>query len=159
MPDRTINWGDSQLDAKYQTGDSDPTGGDFVVAQRADGSQVLLQWNDTAGQWESTGDVDLGGNNLNSVGTATVSALEADSINITAVESGTITIAAGVTDVQVTTAPNNTYHQLFYNVESGGDTSRFDYFLSPTGGETVYRGNNNGGSDITINYRVVEVSQ
>jgi len=80
MPDRTVNWGGSQLDAKYQTGDSDPAGGDFVVAQRADGSQVLLQWNDTAGQWESTGDVDLGGNNLNSVGTAMVSALKADNI-------------------------------------------------------------------------------
>jgi len=77
MPDRTINWGDSQLAAKYQSGDSDPAGGDFVVAQRADGSQVLLQWNDTAGQWESTGDVDLGGNDLNSVGAATVGTLEA----------------------------------------------------------------------------------
>jgi len=80
MPDRTINWGDpNDAGTKYRTQDDDPAGGgNFVVAEDTDGNTVLLQWNPTASQWEYGGAVDLGGNDLTSVGTATVNALEAD---------------------------------------------------------------------------------
>jgi len=86
MPDRTIVWGDpADAGTKYRTQDDDPAGGgNFVVAEDTDGNTVLLQWNPdagTAGQWEYSGPVDLGGNDLTSVGTATVDALEAGSLD------------------------------------------------------------------------------
>jgi hypothetical protein len=64
--DRTLFWGAADDAAtEYRTRDSDPTGGgNFVVAERADGSSILLQWDDTAGEWVVGGPVNLNGNAL-----------------------------------------------------------------------------------------------
>jgi len=80
MPDRTLNLGDpADAATKYRLRDDDPAGGgNLVLAEDLDGNTVLLQWNPTAGQWEYGGPVDLGGNDLTGVGSATVNALEAD---------------------------------------------------------------------------------
>jgi len=79
MPDRTIVWGDpADAGTKYRTqDDASAGGGNFVIVEDLDGNTVLLQWNPTAGQFEYQGPVDMGGNDLNNVGTASVTALEA----------------------------------------------------------------------------------
>ena len=81
MSDRTLNWGESESEARYQTGDDDPDGGDFIVARDLDGERMLLKFDFTANEWQYAGDVDMGGGDLNSVGTARVDALEAESVS------------------------------------------------------------------------------
>jgi hypothetical protein len=87
MPDRTINWGDSETEATYQTGDDDPTGGgNFVVARDTNGGVTLLEYDPAAGEWVSRGDVNLSGNDLsaNAIDAGSVSAealLGADVLN------------------------------------------------------------------------------
>ena len=78
MSDRTLNWGESASAARYQTGDDDPDGGDFIVARDLDGQRMLLKFDFTANEWQYAGDLDIGGGDLNSVGTARVDAIEAD---------------------------------------------------------------------------------
>ena len=84
MPDRTIVWGDpADAGTKYRTqDDASAGGGNFVVAEDLDGNTMLLQWNPTASQWEFGGPVDMGGNDLSNVGTASVTALEAGGLSI-----------------------------------------------------------------------------
>jgi len=68
MSDRTLFWGETTDGARYQSGDSDPEGGDFIVAKNTDNDTVLLQWNQTATEWEFAGAVDMGGNDLTNAG-------------------------------------------------------------------------------------------
>jgi len=71
MPDdRELYFGAADDTAtEYRARDSDPTGGgDFVVAERADGTQLLLKWDDTAGEWVSGGPINLDGNDVTNVG-------------------------------------------------------------------------------------------
>ena len=79
--DRIANWGESESAARYQTGDDDPDGGNFIVARDLDGERVLLQFDYDADEWQYAGDVDMGGGDLNSVGTARVDALEAELVS------------------------------------------------------------------------------
>ena len=81
MSDRTLNWGESEAAARYQTGDSDPDGGDFIVAKNTDNETVLLQFDNTAEQWVFAGDVDLGGNDLQSIGLVETGALVGSILN------------------------------------------------------------------------------
>ena len=77
MSDRTINWGDSEVEAVYQTGDDDPDGGgNFIVARDTDGGVTLLEYDPVAGEWVARGDVNLDGNDLsaNVIDAAEVSA-------------------------------------------------------------------------------------
>ena len=77
MSDRTINWGDSEVESVYQTGDDDPDGGgNFVVARDTDGGVTLLEYDPVAGEWVARGDVNLDGNDLsaNAIDAAEVSA-------------------------------------------------------------------------------------
>jgi len=136
MPDRTIVWGDpADAGTKYRTQDDDPAGGgNFVVAEDTDGNTVLLQWNPdagTAGQWEYSGPVDLGGNDLTSVGTATVDAPEAG-------DTRTETIGSG--------------QYLYAGDFDGGDADdRLDNALaSASEGTTIYLERADYGSDRTI---------
>ena len=78
--DRIANWGESESAARYQTGDDDPDGGDFIVARDLDGQRMLLKFDFTANEWQYAGDVDMGGGDINSVGTARVDALEAEQL-------------------------------------------------------------------------------
>jgi len=68
MSDRTLFWGETTEGARYQSGDSDPEGGDFIVVKNTDNETVLLQWNQTATEWEFAGTVDMGGNDLTNAG-------------------------------------------------------------------------------------------
>lgn len=74
MPDRELYYGAADDAATtYRQRDSDPNGGgDFIVAEKADGSQILLQWDDTAGEWVSGGPVNLNGNDITNVGSLDV---------------------------------------------------------------------------------------
>ena len=79
MSDRTINWGDSEVEAVYQTGDDDPDGGgNFIVARDTDGGVTLLEYDPVAGEWVARDDVNLDGNDLsaNVIDAAAVSADE-----------------------------------------------------------------------------------
>ena len=80
--DRIANWGESEAAARYQTGDTDPDGGDFIVARDLDGQRMLLKFDFAANEWQYAGDVDMGGGDINSVGTARVDALETDQASI-----------------------------------------------------------------------------
>lgn len=58
MPDRTINWGSSETEATYQSGDSDPTGGgNFVLARDTDAGRVLLEYQPGSDEWVVRGRV------------------------------------------------------------------------------------------------------
>lgn len=74
--DRTAYFGAADDPAtEYRMRDSDPNGGgDFVLAERADGSEILLQWDDAASEWVSAGAVNLDGSDVRNV-----AALDADS--------------------------------------------------------------------------------
>ena len=77
MSDRTINWGDSEVEAVYQTGDDDPDGGgNFIVARDTDGGVTLLEYDPVAGEWVARDDLNLDGNDLsaNAIDAAEVSA-------------------------------------------------------------------------------------
>lgn len=80
MPDRTINFGADATDAAYALGDDDPTGGgNFVVAEDLAGQTRLLEWVPAQSTFAVRGTVDLNGNDLSGVGSATV-----DTVNATA---------------------------------------------------------------------------
>lgn len=72
VDERTAYWGDAD-EARYRTRDDDPTGGDYVVAETLDANgdpvDVLLRWDDTAGEWVSGGPVNMNGEDVTNVGT------------------------------------------------------------------------------------------
>jgi len=78
MPDRTINFGESETEATYQIQDTDGAagGGNFVVAKDTNANTVLLEYQPGSDTWEYAGDVDMNGGNVSGVGTLT-----ADSVN------------------------------------------------------------------------------
>jgi hypothetical protein len=78
MPDRTINFGESETEATYQIQDTDGAagGGNFVLAKDTNANTVLLQYDPTTDTWEYAGDVDMNGGNVSGVG-----ALTAESVN------------------------------------------------------------------------------
>lgn len=53
MADRTLNWGESETDARYQTRDADPAGGDFELVRDLDNATLALLYNFTAEQIEA----------------------------------------------------------------------------------------------------------
>jgi len=78
MPDRTINFGESETEATYQIQDTDGAagGGNFVVAKDTNANTVLLEYQPGSDTWQYAGDVDMNGGNVSGVGTLT-----ADSVN------------------------------------------------------------------------------
>ena len=79
MPDRTINWGDSETEASYRTQDDDPAGGgNFVVVEDLDGGLIPLQYNPTTGKVETAVPIDTGSNDITTTGAVSAGTLEAD---------------------------------------------------------------------------------
>ena len=79
MPDRTINWGDSETEASYRTQDDDPAGGgNFVVVEDLDGNLIPLQYNPTSGALETAVPIDTGSNDITTTGEVSAGTLEAD---------------------------------------------------------------------------------
>lgn len=70
--ERRINWGSDASDATYRSGDLDGDGSRYVVAETTDGSgntvDVLLEWDDTAGEFVYGGPVNMSGNDITNVG-------------------------------------------------------------------------------------------
>src|SRR6056297_2726204 len=66
MPDRTINFGESETEATYQIQDTDGAagGGNFVIAKDTNANTVLLEYAPGTDTWEYAGDVDLNGGTL-----------------------------------------------------------------------------------------------
>jgi len=62
--DRTVYWGESESAARYQTGDDDPDGGDFIVVRDLDDDLTLLQYDFPASTFVFGADVDLDSNAL-----------------------------------------------------------------------------------------------
>ena len=81
MSDRTAFFGETLEAARYRFGDTSTDGGNYIVAEDLDGERVLLQFDYDADEWQYAGDVDMAGGDLNSVGTARVDALEAESVS------------------------------------------------------------------------------
>jgi len=54
MPDRTINFGESETEATYQIQDTDAVdgGGDFVLAKDTNNNRVLLKYNPSSDGFE-----------------------------------------------------------------------------------------------------------
>ena len=78
MPDRTINWGDSETEASYRTQDDDPAGGgNFVVVEDLDGGLIPLQYNPTTGKVETAVPIDTGSNDITTTGEVSAGTLEA----------------------------------------------------------------------------------
>jgi len=120
MPDRTINFGESETEATYQIQDTDAVdgGGNFVVAKDTNANTVLLEYDPASDTWEYAGDVDMGGGNVSGVGTMT-----ADSVN---------TGDATITDATVsnfTNSPTGTYGKT---IAAPTPTA---YFSGPAHGE------------------------
>ena len=116
MSDRTLNWGESEAAARYQTGDDDPDGGDFIVAKNTDNETVLLEWDNTDEQWVFAGDVDMGGNDVTNAGV--VSAVDG---SFDALEADKADTRSGYTDVTTsrsldTTETNTTGSDLDVSV-------------------------------------------
>ena len=61
MPDRTINFGESESEATYQIQDTDGAngGGNFVIAKDTNAGRVLLEYNPTTDSIESVVDIDV----------------------------------------------------------------------------------------------------
>jgi len=53
MPDRTLVFGESTTAARYQSGDSDPAGGDFELLRDLDNATLALLYNYTQQQIET----------------------------------------------------------------------------------------------------------
>ena len=102
MSDRTAFFGETLEAARYRFGDTSTDGGNYVVAEDLDGERVLLQFDYDADEWQYAGDVDIGGGDLNSVGTARVDALKAESVNTEGID-----IAGQITTVESDAELNN----------------------------------------------------
>ena len=129
MSDRTAFFGETLEAARYRFGDTSTDGGDYVVAEDLDGERVLLQFDYDADEWQYAGDVDMGGGDLNSVGTARVDALEAERIET-------------VADYVIST--ENDSKDIIENQLSEGDTVVFENGTHELDGVTV------GADDVTL---------
>ena len=86
--DRTANWGESEAAARYQTGDTDPDGGDFIVVRDLDGNVTLLQYDFAASTFVYGADVDLDSNALADVGSLNMA-------DFAGADSGTVPVSQG----------------------------------------------------------------
>jgi len=84
MPDRTINFGESETEATYQIQDTDGAagGGNFVVAKDTNANTVLLEYDPASDTWEYAGDVDMNGGNVSGVGTLTANSVNTGQLDI-----------------------------------------------------------------------------
>ena len=86
--DRIANWGESESAARYQTGDDDPDGGDFIVVRDLDGDVTLLQYDFAASTFVFGSDVDLDSNALADVGSLNMA-------DFAGADSGTVPVSQG----------------------------------------------------------------
>ena len=86
--DRIANWGESESAARYQTGDDDPDGGDFIVVRDLDGNVTLLQYDFAASTFVYGADVDLDSNALADVGSLNMA-------DFAGADSGTVPVSQG----------------------------------------------------------------
>ena len=86
--DRIANWGESESAARYQTGDDDPDGGDFIVVRDLDGDVTLLQYDFVASTFVFGSDVDLDSNALADVGSLNMA-------DFAGADSGTVPVSQG----------------------------------------------------------------
>ena len=86
--DRIANWGESESAARYQTGDDDPDGGDFIVVRDLDGNVTLLQYDFAASTFVYGADVDLDNNALADVGSLNMA-------DFAGADSGTVPVSQG----------------------------------------------------------------
>ena len=86
--DRIANWGESESAARYQTGDDDPDGGDFIVVRDLDGDVTLLQYDFAASTFVYGADVDLDSNALADVGSLNMA-------DFAGADSGTVPVSQG----------------------------------------------------------------
>jgi len=82
MPDRTINFGESEAEATYQIQDTDGAagGGNFVVAKDTNANTVLLQYNPSMNAWEYAGDVDMGGSDITNANAIESTTVDSDAV-------------------------------------------------------------------------------
>jgi len=78
--ERRLNWGADATDAQYRTGDDDASNR-FVVAEDTDAGTILLEYDESAGEWVSRGPVNLSGNDLSNVGVIDAAAVYTDEVS------------------------------------------------------------------------------
>ena len=156
MPDRTINWGDSETEASYRTQDDDPAGGgNFVVVEDLDGGLIPLQYNPTSGKVETAVPIDTGSNDITTTGEVSAGTLEANGMTkIKAVRNASLFDVSVGTFVNIIDTVNEdnlgevNANQQFVPNKSG----EFDVdAVASTGGSNVSEGDK-------IRFRVRDVS-
>lgn len=120
MVERRINFGPGDGSGKYRIEDTGSPG-DFVLAEDTSGQTVLLQWNDTAGQWEYGGPVDMGGEDVSNVGTLSATAINTDIIEVGEGRQETVAIPQSNYDSD---SDNTTSLNLSLSGLSGNDEGR-----------------------------------
>jgi len=98
--DRTVYWGESEAAARYQTGDDDPTGGNFIVVRDTDGNVTLLQYDFAAETFVYNADVDLNSNALADVGSLNMANLAGATAGDVPVSQGDGTLAMEPVDTE-----------------------------------------------------------
>jgi len=98
--DRIANWGESEAAARYQTGDDDPDGGDFIVVRDLDGDLTLLQYDFAASTFVYGADVDLNSNALADVGSLNMADFAAATAGTVPVSQGDGTLAMEAVDTE-----------------------------------------------------------
>jgi hypothetical protein len=78
--ERRLNWGADATDAQYRTGD-DTANNRFIIVEDLDGGTVLLEYDETAGEFVSRGPVNMSGNDITNAG-----AIDAQSLSTAAVD-------------------------------------------------------------------------
>lgn len=108
--ERRINFGADATDARYAIEDTGD-GANFVLARDTTGGTVLLEYDDSAGEWVNRGGVNMDGNDISNVGTVTANSVSTGEIN------------------------NGQGNVVFAGASSGSDAdTRLDNALSRTGG-------------------------
>ena len=111
--DRIANWGESEAAARYQTGDDDPDGGDFIVVRDLDGNVTLLQYDFAASTFVFGSDVDLDSNALADVGSLNMA-------DFVGADSGTVPVSQGDGTLAMETVDTETEIDLISVADADG---------------------------------------
>jgi len=144
--ERELNFGADETDARWQITD-EGDGGNLVLARDLDNNTVLLEYDETAGEWVSRGPVNMSGGDISNVGTVTADAVETEELVTknapTVSEVARDTASGSISDPFTLTLPyaNNGEYLIQINPNSNGRLSNSSLELTVTGvgaGEYAY---------------------
>lgn len=142
MPDRTINFGESETEATYQIQDTDGAagGGNFVVAKDTNANTVLLEYQPASDTWQYAGDVDMNGGNVSGVGTLTANSVNTEELGNDSGDLDIITslFVSETAEFNGSGSGQGGEADTAINIQSGGPNSSRKLVFSDSGGNSVY---------------------